>query len=79
MRRYQPEAQPLGTCSVHQFQDTQRRYPLQLTSADQVTIDFSGGDQETVQTALLYQYRLLPVAKGLANDHVLTHHVRFAR
>ena len=64
MRRYQPEARQPWVRVTSINSRILNGSPLQLTSADQVTIDFSGGDQETVQTALLYQYRLLPVAEA---------------
>lgn len=64
LRRYQPETrQPWVRVTAVNSQALNGE-PPQLTSADQVVVDFSGGDQETAQTDLLYQYRLLPIAEA---------------
>lgn len=63
LRRYQPETRQPWVRVTAINSVALNGDPPQLTSADQVVVDFGGGDQETTQTDLLYQYRLLPAAE----------------
>lgn len=62
LRRYQPETRPPWVRISAVNSRPLNHAPVNLTNLDTVTIELAGGDQETDNNDLLFQYRLLPAS-----------------
>ncbi|WP_423225525.1 two-component regulator propeller domain-containing protein [Candidatus Amarolinea aalborgensis] len=60
LRRYQPETRPPWVRVSAVNSKPVNHSPISLTSRDEVTVDFTGGDHETPPESILFQVRLLP-------------------
>lgn len=60
LRRYQPETRPPWVRVSAVSSKPVNHSPISLTSRDEVTVDYTGGDHETPSESILFQVRLLP-------------------